>query len=463
MTTQVKDGGGNLVTRQTLDDMSKGAGASDATTLRHMSASDDPVVVALGGAGTGGPALPTASSGVIGWLRLLYNTLAAGLGVTGTVSVSNFPSSQAVTGTFWQATQPVSGPLTDTQLRATAVPVSLASAPLPTGAAADSSLSAINTSIGTTNTEIGGLTETAPATDTASSGLNGRLQRIAQRLSSMIALLPTALGAGGGLKIDGSGTALPVSGTFWQATQPVSAASLPLPTGAATETTLSAANTAIGATADAAVAAGASGSLSAKLRAISRDLVANIVLAAGSAVIGKVSIDQTTPGTTNLVAATGDVASGASDSGNPVKAGGLAKTALPTAVSDGQRVASLHDKYGRQIVRTAMRENLAVQQTQISNSTSETTIVTADASNKLDIYGLILANTGSTATTVTIKDATAGTTRAKIYVPAGDTRGFWGPTDSGLVQASANNNWTATCSAATTALEVTAAYMKAGT
>lgn len=34
----------------------------------------------------------------------------------------------------------------------------------------------------------------------------------------------------------------PVSGTFWQATQPVSAASLPLPTGAATEATLSAAS-----------------------------------------------------------------------------------------------------------------------------------------------------------------------------------------------------------------------------
>jgi hypothetical protein len=62
-----------------------------------------------------------------------------------------------------------------------------------------------------TNTVIGAVTETAPATDTASSGLNGRLQRIAQRISSMIALLPTALGAGGGLKVDGSGTALPVS------------------------------------------------------------------------------------------------------------------------------------------------------------------------------------------------------------------------------------------------------------
>ncbi len=61
------------------------------------------------------------------------------------------------------------------------------------------------------DTKAGSLTETAPASDTASSGLNGRLQRIAQRLTSMIALLPTALGAGGGLKVDGSGTALPVT------------------------------------------------------------------------------------------------------------------------------------------------------------------------------------------------------------------------------------------------------------
>lgn len=41
-------------------------------------------------------------------------------------------------------------------------------------------------------------------------------------LADILAALPAALGAGGGLKVDGSGTALPVSGTFWQATQPVS-------------------------------------------------------------------------------------------------------------------------------------------------------------------------------------------------------------------------------------------------
>lgn len=41
-----------------------------------------------------------------------------------------------------------------------------------------------------------------------------------------------------GLKTDGSAVTQPVSGTFFQATQPVSAASLPLPTGASTEATL---------------------------------------------------------------------------------------------------------------------------------------------------------------------------------------------------------------------------------
>lgn len=50
-------------------------------------------------------------------------------------------------------------------------------------------------------TLLGAVNETAPATDTASSGLNGRLQRIAQRITSLIALVPTALSALGGFKV----------------------------------------------------------------------------------------------------------------------------------------------------------------------------------------------------------------------------------------------------------------------
>lgn len=68
-----------------------------------------------------------------------------------------------------------------------ALPVSAASLPLPTGA---STLAEQQTQ----STRIGDVTETAPGTDTASSGLNGRLQRIAQRITSLIALFPSALG-----------------------------------------------------------------------------------------------------------------------------------------------------------------------------------------------------------------------------------------------------------------------------
>lgn len=63
-------------------------------------------------------------------------------------------------------------------------------------------------------------------------------------------------------------------------------------------------NTVLGAIADAIVAAGAAGSVSAKLRRATQgleDLKTLIVLAAGTNIIGKVGIDQTTPGTTNGV------------------------------------------------------------------------------------------------------------------------------------------------------------------
>lgn len=132
-----------------------------------------------------------------------------------------------VTGTFWQATQPVSG----TVGISGTVPVSAAALPLPTGAATEATLGGVLT-ISDFDTKVGSLTETAPATDTASSGLNGRLQRLAQRISSLIGLLPTALGVGGGLKVDGSGTALPVSGTVTaNAGTNLSTAALALETG----------------------------------------------------------------------------------------------------------------------------------------------------------------------------------------------------------------------------------------
>lgn len=90
------------------------------------------------------------------------------------------------------------------------------------------------------DTKIGSLTETAPASDTASSGLNGRLQRIAQRITSLISAVGSPFQAGGSIgnttfastqsgtwtvqpgntpnttawKVDGSAVTQPVSGTI---------------------------------------------------------------------------------------------------------------------------------------------------------------------------------------------------------------------------------------------------------
>ncbi len=105
-------------------------------------------------------------------LRVVVATNQAAIAVSG-----------PLTDTQLRATAvPVSGPLTDTQLRATAVPVSAAALPLPTGAATESTLSTLN-----------------------------------GKVPSNLTVTSTRL------LVDGSGV-----------TQPISAAALPLPTGAST-------------------------------------------------------------------------------------------------------------------------------------------------------------------------------------------------------------------------------------
>lgn len=158
----------------------------------------------------------------------------------------------------------------------------------------------------------------------------------------------------------------------------------------------------------------------------------------------------------------GPAAAGATPTGNPLRDGCLAKTALPTAVSDAQTVDQLCDKYGRRVSPSVLRENKGIQETDISG-TGETTVITADASNKLELYCLILANTSTTnAATATVKDATAGTTRGKFQIPAGETRGFCGPADSGWPQASVNNNWTVTLAGTSPTVSATAVFLKSG-
>lgn len=145
--------------------------------------------------------------------------------VTGAVSVSNFPATQPVSGTVavsnFPASQAVTGPLTDTQLRASAVPVS------------------------------------------------GTFWQATQ---------PVSIAA-----------SVAVTGTFWQATQPISASALPLPSNAAQETggnlaTLVARTPALGAAAAAASSPVTISTETATGNITTQNLVPNGAATAGSAV-----------------------------------------------------------------------------------------------------------------------------------------------------------------------------------
>lgn len=185
----------------------------------------------------------------------------------------------------------------------------------------------------------------------------------------------------------------------------------------------------------------------------------NSVNANGSAVSANsapvvIASDQAAIGTK------GATASGSALTVAPETIGGRAATANPTAVTDGQVVNTMHDKLGKMIVVGAIRTLKGTQNTIITASTAETTIVTAVASTFLDLYGLILANTGATTTKVDIRDTTAGSIITTIEVPTLETRGFMVPVDSAIAQTTVNTNWTAQCGSSTSSLQVTALYVK---
>lgn len=266
-----------------------------------------------------------ASLAVTGAFYQAIQPVSGTVGISGTVPIS---------GTFWQATQPVSlasttitgsvavtGPLTDTQLRASAVPVSgsffqatqpvsigatvavsAASLPLPTGAATAAKQPALGTA-GTASTDVitvqgiaSGVAQPVTGTVTvgnASLAVTGTFWQATQPVSGTITVGNASLAVTGSFFQATQPVSIatmpstPVTGTFWQATQPVSiaatvaisAASLPLPTGAATETTLAALNT--------------------KVTAVNTGAVTiSAALPTGANVIGGVTVaDVTSPGT----------------------------------------------------------------------------------------------------------------------------------------------------------------------
>lgn len=157
-----------------------------------------------------------------------------------------------------------------------------------------------------------------------------------------------------------------------------------------------------------------------------------------------------------IVQALGSTAAGATLTNPPVVTGGLAKTALPTAVSDGQVVNSMLDKFGRNItIPQAPRDLMGMQSTTITASTGANTVVSAIASTFTDISSIVFTNISSTATEVTLSD---GTNTYTYYVPGNDMRGavYQVP----LPATTANTVWQATTITSVTSVIVTVQYIK---
>lgn len=175
---------------------------SGTPTLTITTGTGSPIGWGGGSSGGGSSAITTWAGGTLGAMAN-YGTSPGAILVPG---VNAFITNTIpVTGTFWQATQPVSiasmpsTPVTGTFWQATQ-PISAASLPLPTGAATSALQPTVDafagtTSSGTTGHTVFGSSTTAAPTYTTGSNW------------------PLSLTTVGNLRVDGSSVTQPVSGT----------------------------------------------------------------------------------------------------------------------------------------------------------------------------------------------------------------------------------------------------------
>lgn len=134
----------------------------------------------------------------------------------------------------------------------------------------------------------------------------------------------------------------------------------------------------------------------------------------GSAVTQPVSIATNTP--------VGNVAHDAADSGAPIKTGGRARTTEITAVASDDRVDSIHDKVGKQIVLPyAIPESFVsgAITTAMTGTTSTSLVAAPGAGLRNYLTTIIVSNSHATVgTDVIIQDGSGGTTLMTIPAAA---------------------------------------------
>ena len=151
------------------------------------------------------------------------------LAVSGTVSVGNFPATQAVTGTFFQATQPVSGSVSVSNFPAsTTVDGTVDVGNFPATQTVDGTVDVGNFP---TTFDVGNFPATQPVSGSvsvsnfpATQAVTGTFFQATQPVSGSVSVsnFPATQPVSGSVSVSNFPASQAVTGTFFQATQPVS-------------------------------------------------------------------------------------------------------------------------------------------------------------------------------------------------------------------------------------------------
>jgi hypothetical protein len=389
-------------------------------------------------AGLTAAAVPTSAS---------YTGFNSGGNLVGISTSNPMPVAQqgslAVTGTFYQGTQPVSiagtvpvsiaatvpvsiasmptTPVTMTSTTITgSVAVTAASLPLPTGAASLAKQPALGTA-GTASTDVitvqgiasmtalkvdgSGVVQPVSMTSTTITG------SVAVTVASTLPVSLTSTTITGSVAVTVASTlpvsissmpSTPVTGTFWPVTQPISvAATLPVSIAATLPVTL-----------------------------------------ASTTITGSVAVVGPTAAASTLTTA-------------PQTTGGLGVTANPTKVTTGQVVNRMHDVVGRTVVVQGAPRELVSNASATITTTAATTIIPLATGFFNDVTDITVANSSATATLATL---TGGAASVLIWLPASGyfARAYNPP----LPAATVSTNWVLTLGTAVTSVYVNVNFIK---
>lgn len=140
---------------------------------------------------------------------------------------------------------------------------------------------------------------------------------------------------------------------------------------------------------------------------------------------------------------TGPVVADVADDGSaPVKIGGIARTANPTAVAAGDSVSLSADDLGRQLTRPVQVRDLTITAYATYTTGTEATLLAATAGSLHDLIYVLASNNSTAAVGIDIRPVLAGNVVMHLEIPANGVVGVATPVPIPQSASDTGNAWT---------------------